>query len=117
MISNPPERSTEETKIMQDEDLQNFCLRRPSLFKSRLQGHSGPIFSLSIDCFDEFLISGSFDTTIRIWSLKSKNQLAVYNFHQAIIWSVKFANNSQTFASGSADCIGCVWSINSNIPI
>lgn len=34
-----------------------------------LVGHSGPVFSVAISVCDKHLLSGSYDNTIRRWSL------------------------------------------------
>jgi WD40 repeat protein len=59
--------------------------------KFKLLGHSDSIFSTSISPDKKFIISGSFDETIRLWSIYTKSTLVIYTGHFAPILSVKFS--------------------------
>ena len=43
-----------------------------------LIGHEGPVFSIAISICDKHILSGSFDKTIRRWSLQTKGPLMIY---------------------------------------
>lgn len=46
-----------------------------------LIGHEGPVFSIAISICDKHILSGSFDKTIRRWSLQTKGPLMIYQGH------------------------------------
>ncbi|XP_077301441.1 uncharacterized protein LOC143922036 [Arctopsyche grandis] len=82
----------------------------------RLIGHSGPIYSIKFSSSNKFLISGSADGTIRLWSLDLFKTICVYKAHTFPVWTVDFAPNDFFFASGSADRQTIVWCTKSNKP-
>jgi len=51
-----------------------------------LVGHSGPVYGLSVQLDDQFLISGGADKTIRLWDLGSKKLLVIYQGHNFPVW-------------------------------
>ncbi len=59
--------------------------------KFRLFGHSDAVFSLSISPDKKYIISGSYDETIRLWSIYTKSSLVVYKGHFSPVLSVKFS--------------------------
>lgn len=59
--------------------------------KFKLLGHTDSIFSISISPDKKYIISGSYDETIRLWSLYTKTTLVVYLGHFAPVLSVKFS--------------------------
>ena len=82
-----------------------------------LIGHKGPIFCLSISHDDKLLVSGSFDSTIRLWHLPDGSCIFKYNAHQAAVWDIKFFTYSSFFASGSADGLAKMWTISKGEPV
>ena len=96
----------------------------PSLQPSssrRLIGHSGPVYALAFSpsiavpadpsaSHPTYLLSGSADTTIRLWSLSTYTNLVVYRAHSAPIWSLAFSPHGHYFASGSSDRSARLWS-------
>jgi WD40 repeat protein len=59
--------------------------------KFRLLGHTDAVFSVSISPDKKYIISGSFDETIRLWSIFSKTTLVVYKGHFSPVLCVKFS--------------------------
>ncbi|ELA41100.1 uncharacterized protein VICG_01893, partial [Vittaforma corneae ATCC 50505] len=82
----------------------------------RLVGHSGPIYSLKFCSSNKYLISGSADGTVRLWSLDLFKTICVYKAHTFPIWTVDFAPDDFFFASGGADKQAIVWCTKSNKP-
>ena len=79
-----------------------------------LYGHQDAIYSLSISPDNQYLISGSFDSTIRLWNLHTKTCFAVYKGHFCPVLCVKFSPISHYFASGGCDRTARLWSINAS---
>ncbi|KAI5188851.1 transcription initiation factor TFIID subunit 5 [Nematocida minor] len=83
----------------------------------RLVGHSGPVYAVKFFASKRFLLSASQDSTIRLWSLDTYSEVAVYQGHFFPVWSVDIASNDYYFASGSSDRTACVWSVESAKPV
>lgn len=80
-------------------------------------GHSGPVYSTSIMLDDKYMVSGSHDCTIRLWSLLSRQCLVVYQTHQMPVWSVRFSPLGYHFASASNDRTACVFDMRQHTPV
>jgi WD40 repeat protein len=59
--------------------------------KFKLLGHTDSVFSVSISPDKRYIISGSYDETVRLWSLHTKSTLVVFKGHFAPVLSVKFS--------------------------
>mmetsp|Transcript_7808 Transcript_7808/g.11827 ORF Transcript_7808/g.11827 Transcript_7808/m.11827 type:complete len:624 (-) Transcript_7808:34-1905(-) len=68
-----------------------------------LIGHSGAVFGLSFSPDSRFLLSGSEDNTVRLWSLESNNNLVAYTSHNYPVWDVDFSPVGCYFATASHD--------------
>jgi WD40 repeat protein len=64
---------------------------------------------ISIDC--RWIISGSRDTTVRIWSVESKSQEAVLRGHDSAVNSVCMSVDSKWIISGSGDTTVRIWNM------
>lgn len=82
-IPSANNNTTEEGNIFEE------ITKRHRYFK--LYGHTDSIYSVSISPDKEYVISGSFDQTIRLWSMYTKSSLAVFKGHFAPVLSVKFS--------------------------
>lgn len=72
-------------------------------------GHGGMVTSLSMSYDSFYFVSGSVDCTVRLWSLKMGQCLAVYKAHVRTVWSVKLSPKGFYFASGAADSMIFLW--------
>lgn len=95
----------EEAKIIQE------------MSECELIGHSGAVYATSISIDDKFLVSGSADSSIRLWSLLTRSCLVVYLSHQFAVWDVKFSPLGYYFASASNDRTACVWNMKQHTPV
>lgn len=77
----------------------------------RLTGHSGPVYGLKFFASNKFLVSGSQDCNVYLWSLDLLSLLAIYKAHAFPVWCVDVAPNDFFFASGAADRQAIVWSV------
>ena len=59
--------------------------------KFKLCGHSDAIFSISISPDKRYIVSGSYDQTVRLWSILTKTNFVVYKGHFSPVLSVKFS--------------------------
>lgn len=60
--------------------------RRSQKSQNQLIGHTDAIKSLVIS--DEWLLSGSADTTIKLWSLKNNRVFKTFDMHNSSVWSL-----------------------------
>ena len=82
-----------------------------------LIGHSMGVTCLSLSPTSYFLLSGSLDCSIRLWSLHTSSTLMIYKGHTFPIWDLKFAPLGYYFASASEDKTACVWRTSSGYPV
>ncbi len=59
--------------------------------KFKLFGHSDAVFSISLSIDKKYIVSGSYDETIRLWSIFTRSTLAVYRGHFSPVLCVKFS--------------------------
>jgi WD40 repeat protein len=59
--------------------------------KIKLTGHTEAVFSISISPDKKYIVSGSYDQTVRLWSILNRSTLVVYKGHFAPVLSVKFS--------------------------
>ncbi|XP_003737306.1 transcription initiation factor TFIID subunit 5 [Galendromus occidentalis] len=82
-----------------------------------LTGHQGPVTSLSFSSDKQFLLSGSEDGTIRLWSLLTWSNVVAYKGHVFPVWSVQFAPAGYYFASCGHDRTARLWATDSYQPL
>ena len=63
-------------------------------------GHNGPIFSASFSSDGEYLLTGSFDNTAKLWSLDG-TCLQTFSGHSMPVGSVAFSKDQQLFLTGT----------------
>ena len=83
----------------------------------KLVGHTGSIYGISISPYKKYLISGSYDESVRLWNFVTKNTLVIYKGHFAPVLCVKFSPFSHYFASGGSDRTAKLWSVNKPGPL
>lgn len=84
---------------------------------SMLIGHSGTVYSTSFSPDNRFLISGSEDRTVRLWSLDTHTALVSYKGHNHPVWDVKFSPLGHYFATASYDQTARLWSSDHIYPL
>jgi WD40 repeat protein len=57
------------------------------------------------------LASGSWDFTIKLWSLQSKNEIVTLRGHNSYIFAVAFSADGKHLASGSGDKSIKLWDV------
>jgi WD40 repeat protein len=81
----------------------------PRLFNT-LVGHDGTVLSVCVSPDGKYIISGSADFTVRIWSLSNNLQEAVLAGHSGAVRSVFINSECRFIASGSSDNKVIIWS-------
>ncbi|XP_055263317.1 F-box and WD repeat domain containing protein 10B isoform X2 [Moschus berezovskii] len=75
----------------------------------RFRGHAGSVRALFLCEEENFLLSGSYDLSIRYWDLKSGVCIRIFNGHQGTITCMDVYKNK--LASGAKDCQVKEWDI------
>ncbi|CAD8141537.1 unnamed protein product [Paramecium octaurelia] len=83
----------------------------PGQQKAKLDGHSSTVFSISYSPDGTTLASGSFDTSIRLWDVKTGQLKAKLDGHSNTVSSVNFSPDGNTLASGSDDNSIRLWNV------
>ena len=109
-------------KEKEDDDLQKFIEAKPEDFEAELKtatfmGHSCSVTSLSVNFDSSYFVSGSVDSTVRLWNLKIGYCLAVFKAHIRTVWAVKLSSKGFYFLSGGADSIMFLWATNNSSPV
>ncbi|KAM9210496.1 F-box/WD repeat-containing protein 10-like isoform 1-T1 [Dugong dugon] len=73
------------------------------------RGHAGSIHALFLCEEEKFLLSGSYDLSIRYWDLKSGTCIRIFNGHQGTITYIDLYKNR--LVSGARDCQVKVWDL------
>ncbi|KAI9804869.1 MAG: hypothetical protein M1825_001238 [Sarcosagium campestre] len=116
----------------------------PSLMKEktkpsssrRLIGHSGPVYavsfspSISVDNQERdlestsfttpsprYLVSSSFDRTVRLWTLDTWSCVVAYKAHMGPVWDVTWGPHGHYFLSGGNDNVAYLWSTDNIAPL
>ncbi|KAL6931488.1 uncharacterized protein HGUI_02233 [Hanseniaspora guilliermondii] len=99
------------TPLTSNDTNMNKNVLDPSAGKYQLTGHSGPVYAIDFTPCGKYLISCSYDSTIKIWSLQLGGvPLVSYKSHNGPVWDVKCNPNGFYFASAGSDMTVRVWS-------
>ena len=78
-----------------------------------LNGHSNIVNSVSFSRDGEYVVSGSNDKSVKIWSSESGEVVRTLNGHTENIFSVSFSPDGKYVVSGSRDKSVKIWSTES----
>lgn len=85
------------------------------LTKPFLAGHSGGVNAVASNFADnKILASGSADSKIILWKLKTRNSIVTLSGHSGSVDSVAFSPDGKILASGSADKTIMLWNLTVN---
>jgi F-box and WD-40 domain protein CDC4 len=76
-------------------------------FKFLLNGHTSSVRALSGQ--GNILVSGSYDTTVRVWNIELGTLLHVFTGHREKVYSVGYSHELKRAVSGSMDATVKIW--------
>jgi eukaryotic-like serine/threonine-protein kinase len=79
-----------------------------------LRGHSNVVTSVAVSPDGKTLISGSQDSTVRLWDLASRRLIATLPSFGGLVHSVAFSPDGKVFAVGSSTNGATLWSSESH---
>jgi WD40 repeat protein len=77
----------------------------------KLEGHFSTILTLAFSPDGSQLVSGSCDSTLRLWSVANRKMLRVLTGHSLFVPSVAFHPNGKQVASCSGDNTVRIWTV------
>jgi WD40 repeat protein len=92
-----------------DTDLRNLKYGRYPDFI----GHISSVLSVAFSPDGKYLASGSYDRTVKLWSVESQNKGTTLRGHSGHVNSVAFPPDGKYLASGSRDKTVTLWSVES----
>lgn len=94
-------------KILQDQHAYNLevmnalqeALNQRSQ-RNNLEGHDGPVYSVSFSADGKTLASGSDDRTIKLWNRSTGKEIRTLQGHDNLVYSVSFSAEPQSCNNG-----------------
>ena len=82
-----------------------------------LAAHTGGVTSVAYSPGGQVLASGSFDQTVRLWSVADGAPIGTLSGHTNVVVCVAFSPDGQVLASGSVDQSVRLWNVADGTPI
>ena len=76
-----------------------------------LSGHSDWVLSIAFSSDGVYLVSGSYDKTVKLWDMQTGGVIKEFAGHDSWVWSVCISPGSTMIASGSGDGTVRLWDI------
>jgi len=76
-------------------------------------GHTVPVTSVSFSPDGKYIVSGSCDRTVKLWSIESGKEVRSFTGHTDYVTSVSFSPDGKYLASGSNDDTIKLWEVES----
>ena len=76
-------------------------------------GHQGPVYSVDCGMWNnqEIIVSGSADTSVIIWNLRSGNRRRTFDESTDAVYAVQLSPNGRLVAAGGRDGVVRIWHI------
>ncbi|KIM95286.1 hypothetical protein OIDMADRAFT_183875 [Oidiodendron maius Zn] len=79
--------------------------------RQTLEGHKSEVHSVDFSPDGRYLVSGSYDETIKLWDIATGRHRQTYEGHISSVNSVAFSLNGRYIASGSKDGTAKLWDV------
>lgn len=100
-----------------------YAIAKPSTMVQKMQnikrvrGHRNAVYCAIFDRSGRYVITGSDDRLVKIWSMETAYCLASCRGHEGDITDLAVSSNNALVASASNDCIIRVWRLPDGLPI
>ncbi|NOK63454.1 MAG: hypothetical protein GFH25_541276n7 [Chloroflexi bacterium AL-N10] len=82
-----------------------------TLLRASLEGHTAPIRATAWSPNGRWVLTGSDDTTVRVWDPTSGEQVGTFEGHTQPIRAIAWGPNSESVITGSADQTARIWHV------
>ena len=89
----------------------------PAAGIAALFGHTAPICSIAYTGNDQFIVSGSDDTTVRLWHAETGSPILAFLGHKGSVRSIASTTDGCIIASCSDDQTIRIWNVNAARPL
>lgn len=79
--------------------------------------HQDVVSAIALSPDDRYLVSGSYDTTVRIWQLSTGRQFRILNGHTAPVYCVAISPDNRWLASGDEAGVIRLWNLQTGQPV
>ena len=76
-----------------------------------LYGHTSSVISVKLSQNGKFIVSGSYDNTIHVWSLQNLKNIRTLIKHTKYAWTVAISSSCNIIVSGSWDHSVIQWNM------
>lgn len=100
-----------------------YAIAKPSTMVQKMQnikrtrGHRNAVYCAILDRSGRYVITGSDDRLVKIWSMETAYCLASCRGHDGDITDLAVSSNNALVASSSNDCVIRVWRLPDGLPI
>lgn len=100
-----------------------YAIAKPSTMVQKMQnikklrGHRNAVYCAIFDRSGRYVITGSDDRLVKIWSMETAYCLASCRGHEGDITDLAVSSNNVLVASSSNDCVVRVWRLPDGLPI
>ncbi|MEM7539448.1 MAG: hypothetical protein AAF639_45245 [Chloroflexota bacterium] len=87
-------------------------LQRTALIQTlpgKQRSHQGAVNSIAFSPDGDFIVSGSTDTTVRLWNAETLEHIGILYGHTGTVWSVAFNRDGTKIVSGGEDNAVHLW--------
>jgi DNA-binding beta-propeller fold protein YncE len=77
----------------------------------RFTGHEGAVSSVAVTPDGKYIVSGSWDNTVRVWELATGKEVRRFTGHESSVWSVAVTPDGKYVVSGSRDKTVRLWDL------
>ncbi len=74
-------------------------------------GHSAPVYSVAFSPDGQMMATGSWDTTVKLWDVRTRKQLRSLTGHTLFVNAIAFSPDGKLLASGSSDTSVKLWDV------
>ena len=116
-ISERDERNNQITREFEIPSPPPHCFQTPTptaaIIKPlhTLEGHTGPVLSVSFSPDGNLVASGSVDNTLRLWRVNEAALLRTMRGHPFPVLTLQFSPDGAILATGSTDGLGRLWRV------
>lgn len=76
-----------------------------------IEGHTSWVASVDISPDGQYIASGSFDSTVRLWNIQNGELIHTMTGHGGDVEAVAFSPDGKTLVSGASDFVAILWDV------